>query len=105
MLSDIANKALNVENMLLKVRPVQQASAESKKMAKRKIDYLKPYKPRPQTSSLVATNLIGASLGMRNLMSKEKVALERKKLANARGTSHCFMYAMQYHFKLNMPLF
>jgi hypothetical protein len=74
-----------MENMLLKVRSIQQATSESKRIAKRRIDQLKPYKPRPQTSSLVASNLISASLGMRNLLSKEKIATERQKLASARG--------------------
>ena len=80
-----ANKALQLNNVLMKVRQMSQASAESKRMAQRKIDYLKPYKPRPQTSSLVAGRLIGASLGLNNLMSKEKVALERKKLVEAKS--------------------
>ena len=44
-----ANKALNLDNLLLKVRPIQQASLESKELAKRKISQLNPYKPRPQT--------------------------------------------------------
>jgi hypothetical protein len=81
----LAAQALNINNPLLKTRPVSQASEESKAMARRKIDYLRPYKPRPQTSSLVASKLIGASLGMRNIMTKDKVEQEKNKLKQAKG--------------------
>lgn len=56
-------------------------------MAKRKVDYLKPYKQRPQTSSLVANRLIGASLGIR--MPKEKLDIEKNKLKLAKGLFIC----------------
>ena len=46
---------------------------------------MKPYKPRPQTSSLVAGRLISASLGINNLLSKEKIAVERKKIVEAKS--------------------
>ncbi len=70
---------------MLRTRPVSQACEESKQMARRKIEYLRPYKPRPQTSSLVASKLIGASLGMRNIMTKDKVEQEKNKLKEAKG--------------------
>lgn len=71
---------------MVKARPISQASSESKQMAKRKIDSLRPFKARPQTSSLVASKLIGASLGLKgNLLSKEKVEMERNKLKEAKG--------------------
>ena len=76
---------MKLDNALLKTRPIAQGSEESKQLAKRKIDYLKPYKPRPQTSSLVASKLIGASLGMRNVIPKEKLELEKNKLKEAKG--------------------
>jgi len=54
-------------------------------MAQRKIESLRPYKPRPQTSSFVASKLIGASLGLNNLLSKEKAEQEKKKIADAKS--------------------
>ena len=53
-------------------------------MAKRKIDFLKPYKPRPQTSSFVASRLIGQSLGLSNMLPKEKLKSERDKIKQAK---------------------
>lgn len=79
-----ASRALKLDNALLKTRPVSQASAEGKRMAKRKIDSLRPYKPRPQTSSFVASKLIGASLGLSNMLSKDKLNMERTKLKEAK---------------------
>ena len=86
----VASRALKIENALVKVRRLSDASTASKELAKKRIVHLKPYKARPQTSSLVASKLIGASLGIRhtNLMSKERVALEKEKLINARGKIH-----------------
>jgi hypothetical protein len=85
--------ALKLGNALLKVRSLNEASSGSKDLAKRRLAHLKPFKPRPQTSSLVASKLIGASLGIRHghLMSKERVAQEKEKLANARGNGHIFV--------------
>lgn len=79
-----AQKALKSQNGLLKVRPLAEASLESKRMAKRKLDYLKPFKPRPQTSSFVASRLIGQSLGISNMLSKDKLRTERDKIKQAK---------------------
>lgn len=77
-----AQKALKIESKIIKARALNESSEVSKQMAKRKVDYLKPYKQRPQTSSLVANRLIGASLGIR--MPKEKLDIEKNKLKLAK---------------------
>ncbi len=74
--------ALNVETGILKTRPIHKATEESKRKAKRTLNNLKPYKERPQTTSFVASRLIGASLGLN--ISKEKLSQEKKKIENAR---------------------
>lgn len=79
-----AQKALKNQNGVLKIRPLSEASVESKRMAKRKLEYLKPYKPRPQTSSFVASRLIGQSLGISNMLSKDKLKTEREKIKQAK---------------------
>ena len=78
-----AQKALKIDNQALKSRPISESSEQTRQMAKRKLDYLKPYKARPQTSSLVANRLIGASLGIR--LPKEKLDQEKTKLKLAKG--------------------
>jgi hypothetical protein len=70
---------------MLKTRPIAHATSASKSKAKGCIKHLKPYKPRPQTSTLVASKLIGASLGIGNILSKEKSREEQRKIQNARS--------------------
>lgn len=73
-------------NTLLKTRPLSKATADSKNRAQRLVNYLKPYKPRPQTTSFVASRLIGVSLGLNSMISKDKLKEEKKKLDCARAT-------------------
>jgi hypothetical protein len=88
--ASVATTALNSNNnnIFLKTRPLAKATIESKKKAQRIVNYLRPYKPRPQTTSFVASKLIGASLGLNNLIPKEKLKLEKNKLDNARSQKH-----------------
>ena len=65
---------------------MSKATSESKSRAQRVINYMKPYKPRPQTTSFVASRLIGASLGLNGMIPKEKLKAEKKKLDSARDT-------------------
>ena len=81
----LAANALKLNSsFFIKTRPISKASAESRRKAQRLVNYLKPYKPRPQTTSFVASKLISASLGMRSLIPKEKLKIEKNKLDTAR---------------------
>lgn len=82
--SNAAAEALKLNHALLKVRPISKATQASKNKAQRLTDHLKPYKQRPQTTSLVASKLIGHSLGLNNLLTSEKANEEKLKLKNAR---------------------
>lgn len=77
-----ALNALKLNNGFLKTRPISKSGPEVAAKAQRLVNTLKPYKARPQTSSFVATRLIGASLGIS--ISKEKLKVEKTKLDNAR---------------------
>jgi hypothetical protein len=50
------------------------------------IEFLQPYKSRPQTSSLTANRRICAALGLKNPMSNDKTKTERQKIETARRT-------------------
>jgi hypothetical protein len=82
-----ALNALQLNNSIIKTRPLSKSGPEARSKAQRLLNTLKPYKARPQTTSFVATRLIGASLGINNLISKEKLRVEKSKLENAR-TKH-----------------
>lgn len=79
-----ASTALQLNNSLLKTRPLSKSGPEARSKAQRLLNTLKPYKARPQTTSFVASRLIGASLGLNNLISKEKLRVEKSKLDSAR---------------------
>jgi len=51
------------------------------------IEFLQPYKPRPETSASVARNLVAGALGLQSRVSKEQKELERRKLKEAKGWS------------------
>ena len=52
------------------------------------LEFLQPYKTRPQTSSLTANRRICAALGLKNPMSSDKTKTERQKIESARRMSN-----------------
>ncbi|CAF0757938.1 unnamed protein product [Rotaria sp. Silwood1] len=82
--ANMALDALQMEYPMLKVCSMSQASSASKKKAKNSLEFLQPYKTRPQTSSLTANRRICAALGLKNPMSSDKTKTERQKIETAR---------------------
>lgn len=83
----IARSALNQNtNIFMKMRTLSSSGPESKRRAQRLVSYMRPYKPRPQTTSFVASRLIGASLGLNGMIPKERLKEERKKIDSARDS-------------------
>lgn len=69
---------------LMKVRPIQLASRQTKLKAKKCTEFLLPYKPRPVMVASVARNLVAGALGLQTKVSKEKREEERQKIKAAR---------------------
>ncbi|CAF3245588.1 unnamed protein product [Rotaria socialis] len=82
--ANTALDALQMVHPLLKICAMSQASSASKKKAKNSLEFLQPYKTRPQTSSLTANRRICAALGLKNPMSNDKTKTERQKIETAR---------------------
>ncbi|CAF1310309.1 unnamed protein product [Adineta steineri] len=82
--ANTALDALQMEYPMFKICSMSQASSASKKKAKSSIEFLQPYKARPQTSSLAANRRICAALGLKNPMSSDKTKTERQKLETAK---------------------
>ena len=59
------------------------------------IEFLQPYKPRPETSASVARNLVAGALGLQTRVSKEQKELERQKLKEARGWADVAVYYLK----------
>ena len=61
--SEVAAEALALRHPLIKSRPLNMATAQSKCKARAVCDFLLPYKPRPATSTAPARRLIQWALG------------------------------------------
>lgn len=68
----------------MQARPVCQGSLSAREKAKHFRHYVKPVKSRPETSAIVARQLVLGSLGIRSSISKEKRDQERQQLREAR---------------------
>ncbi|XP_063432885.1 coiled-coil domain-containing protein R3HCC1L-like [Mytilus trossulus] len=82
-----ANEALQFTHPLLKVGPLSLASRESKVKAKKAVEFLQPYKERPETTAVVARRMLTGALGLKTKVSKEqreKETEEKRKLKQAK---------------------
>ncbi|CAH1259417.1 R3HCC1L [Branchiostoma lanceolatum] len=80
----VAMKALQIKNPLLRVKPMSEATQQSKKKVKNCAEFLQPFKPRPAASAMVARRLVSGALGVRANIPKEKREEERRKLKEAK---------------------
>ena len=53
--------------------------------AKKCIEFLKPYKSRPETTAVAARRLVSGALGLKSKVTKEQREAERQKLREAKG--------------------
>ena len=49
------------------------------------LEFLQPYKPRPETVASVARNLVAGALGLQSNVPREVRAEERRRLKEAKG--------------------
>ena len=54
------------------------------------VEFLQPYKPRPETSASTARRLVSGALGLASKVPKEQRELERQKLREAKGIQLSF---------------
>jgi len=77
--------ALSTPNGIVKLRPISQATKESRNCARRISSALQPFKPRPATSATLAKRLVSTALGIKNTVSPEQRKMERQMLADAKA--------------------
>lgn len=80
-----AKEALGLQTPLVRMRPVAEASKQSKMKVKTCGEFLMPYKPRPQTSASVARRMVSGALGMRMKVDDEQRKKELAMLRDAKG--------------------
>lgn len=83
--ASLAYKALRMESLIFKVRPISEATSQSKTVAKKCGVVLRPVGDRPKTSASTARRMVANALGVRVNISKEQRDKERRELQEAKG--------------------
>ncbi|XP_042315098.1 coiled-coil domain-containing protein R3HCC1L isoform X2 [Sceloporus undulatus] len=79
-----ARDALTTKHLMVKTRPLSQATRAAKTKARAFAEFLQPAKERPETSAALARRLVTGALGVRSKQSKAEREAERKQLQAAR---------------------
>uniref|UniRef100_A0A8C6VFB0 R3H domain and coiled-coil containing 1 like n=1 Tax=Naja naja TaxID=35670 RepID=A0A8C6VFB0_NAJNA len=79
-----ARDALNTKHLMVKTRPLSQATQAARTKARAYAEFLQPAKERPETSAALARRLVTGALGVRSKQSKAEREAERKQLQAAR---------------------
>ncbi|XP_055301949.1 uncharacterized protein LOC129568295 isoform X2 [Sitodiplosis mosellana] len=82
--SKIAARALNTGHPFIKLKPLTQATAESRARAKKSALFLQPYRQRPETCAALARRLVTGALGVRLSTAREEREIERRVLKEAK---------------------
>nr|KAG5691793.1 hypothetical protein BaRGS_003189 [Batillaria attramentaria] len=79
-----AQDALKLIHPMMKLRPLSEASKQSRSKARRCQEFLQPYKARPETTAAAARRLVAGALGMTSRIPKEQRDQERRQLKAAK---------------------
>lgn len=79
------------------VKPLAEATPESRNKARKCSGSLQPYRQRPETCAALARRLVTGALGVRLKTAREELENERKVLKEAKGLC-CF----SLHFCRNL---
>lgn len=81
----IATDVLNMGHPFVRLRPLTQATADSRAKAKKCSLSLQPYRQRPETCAALARRLVTGALGVRLSTAREELENERRVLREAKG--------------------
>lgn len=74
---------MNGGHAFVKLKPLAQATVESRARAKKSALFLQPYRQRPETCAALAHRLVCGALGVR--LAREERESERRVLKEAKG--------------------
>lgn len=80
-----AAQAINMGHPFVKLKPLTQATIESRARAKKSAAHLQPYRQRPETCAALARRLVTGALGVRLSTAREELENERRVLREAKG--------------------
>ncbi|KAI8437400.1 hypothetical protein MSG28_011731 [Choristoneura fumiferana] len=79
-----AAEVLRSQRQLVRCRPLQEATLESRNKAKKCAEFLQPYRQRPETCTALARRLVSGALGVRLSTARQERAEERRLITLAR---------------------
>lgn len=80
-----AADVLSINHPFVKLKPLTEATAESRSKAKKCSSSLQPYRQRPETCAALARRLVTGALGVRLTTAREERETERRILREAKG--------------------
>ncbi|XP_063368679.1 uncharacterized protein LOC134656949 [Cydia amplana] len=80
----IAAEVLRSQRQLVRCRPLQEATLESRNKAKKCAEFLQPYRQRPETCTALARRLVSGALGVKLSTARQERAEERRLITLAR---------------------
>lgn len=81
----LAADVLSINHPFVKLKPLTEATAESRSKAKKCSSSLQPYRQRPETCAALARRLVTGALGVRLTTAREERETERRILREAKG--------------------
>lgn len=81
----VASDVLNMGHPFVRLKPLTQATNDSRAKAKKSALSLQPYRQRPETCAALARRLVTGALGVRLSTSREERENERRVLREAKG--------------------
>lgn len=82
--SKIAAEVLSANHPIVKVKPLNEATSESRTKARKCSSSLQPYRQRPETCAALAKRLVSGALGVRIKATSEERENERRVLREAK---------------------
>lgn len=82
----------------VRLKPLTQATPESRAKAKKCALHLQPYRQRPETCAALARRLVTGALGVRLSTAREELENERRVLREAKGELEYFFLRHHSNF-------
>ena len=80
-----ATEVLTMGHPFVQLKPLTQATVESRAKAKKCATSLQPYRQRPVTCAALARRLVTGALGVRLATARQELENERQVLREAKG--------------------
>lgn len=100
----LAAEVLSSNMPFVVMKPLTEATSDSRAKAKKCSSSLQPYRQRPETCAALARRLVTGALGVKLKTSPEELANERRVLREAKGSLYSFLWASSF-LKEKMILF